>query len=97
VTLATPPVDAGTLQRFYDRIHPFDRGWRRAVRTDVTGVGSASAAFLAWGLGCVTVYAALFGIGMTLYGRPAEAIGLVAVAVAAGAGLFRTLPRIGFQ
>jgi len=98
VTILTPPADAATMQAFYDRIRPFDRGWRAAVRTgDARPIGSVGAAFIAWGLGCVTVYATLFGSGMALYGRAAAAIGFAVLALVAGYGLFRTLPRIGFE
>jgi len=98
VTLATSPADRETLQAFYDRIRPFDAGWRAAVRTDAARpIGSASAALLAWGLGCTTVYAALFGTGMALYGRGVEAVVFVAVAALSGYGLSRTLPHIGFE
>jgi len=97
VTWLTPADDRETLQSFYDRIRPFERGWRSAVDTAGHAPGSASAAFLAWGLGCLTVYGALFGTGMALYGRPGEAAGFFTVAIVAGMGLFRTLPRIGFE
>jgi len=97
VTWLTPPDDTQTLQAFYDRIRPFERGWRRAVSTDAHAPGSASAAFMAWGLGCLTVYSALFGTGMALYGRASQAAAFFTAAVVAGYGLFRTLPRIGFE
>ena len=97
VTLLTPPDRTETLQGFYDRIHPFPAGWKAAVRTDDSAPGTASAAFLAWGLGCATVYAALFGTGFALYGHGARALACFAAAAVAGYGLFRTLPRIGFE
>ncbi|MFV1986715.1 MAG: sodium:solute symporter family protein [Gemmatimonadota bacterium] len=97
VTLLTPPDDVGVLQAFYDRIRPFPRGWRAAVNTEKTAPGSATAAFLAWGLGVLTVYSALFGTGMALYGRGAEAIAFFVGSAVAGYALFRTLPRIGFE
>jgi Na+/proline symporter len=97
VTFLTPPDDLRTLQAFYDKIRPFPRGWRRAVDTEKTAPGSATASFLAWGLGMVTVYSALFGTGMALYGRGAEATAFFVASAAAGYGLFRTLPRIGFE
>ena len=98
VTFLTSPADPATLQSFYDRIRPFRAGWVAAVRTDAAGpTGSAMAALQAWALGCVTVYAALFGTGMALYGREIEALRFGLVAILAGYGLFRTLPRIGFQ
>jgi Na+/proline symporter len=97
VTFLTPPDRPETLQGFYDRIRPYPRGWRAAVNTDDRAPGAASAAFLAWGLGCATVYSALFGTGFALYGHGARAIGCFVAAAAAGYGLFRTLPRIGFE
>ncbi|MCG8469157.1 MAG: Na+:solute symporter [Gemmatimonadetes bacterium] len=97
VTFVTRPTDAATLQAFYDRIRPFPRGWRGAVEVREGPTDNLSAAMLAWALGCVTVYAAMFATGMALYGRGAAAVGLGALAVAAGAGLFRTLPRIRFE
>jgi SSS family solute:Na+ symporter len=97
VTFMTPADDSATLQAFYDKIRPFPRGWRAAVNTDRTAPGSAGAAFLAWGLGLMTVYAALFGTGMALYGRAPEAVAFFVASGVAGYGLFRTLPRIGFE
>ena len=97
VTFLTRPTDTATLQGFYDRIRPFAPGWRRAVTTQPDAPGSLAAGLAAWGLGCVTVYAVLFGTGMALYGRPAAALGFGLVAVAAGLGLFRALPRVGFD
>ncbi len=97
VTFLTRPTDTATLQRFYDRIRPFAPGWRRAVQTQPDAPGSLAAGLAAWGLGCVTVYAVLFGTGMALYGRPAAALGFGLVAIAAAVGLFRTLPRVGFD
>ncbi|MDX1578342.1 MAG: Na+:solute symporter, partial [Gemmatimonadota bacterium] len=97
VTVITRPADRATLQSFYDRIRPFPAGWRGAVETGASGPGSVTAGLVAWGLGCMTVYAALFGTGMALYGRFPEAIGFGAASVAAGFGLFRTLPLVGFE
>ncbi|MDH3224272.1 MAG: Na+:solute symporter, partial [Gemmatimonadota bacterium] len=97
-TLVTAPEDRETLQRYYDKIRPMGRGWRHVV--DVTGrasdEGSVTAAFLAWFLGCVLVYGALFATGYFLYGRTVLAGFSLAVALGAGAWLFRLLPKIGF-
>ena len=104
VTVVTPPEDGETLQRFYDKIRPLGRGWRRVVDAGVGKAGgsggmgvdegsSVTAAFLAWFLGCVLVYGALFGTGYLLYGQlPAAALALGA-SVGAGTWLFRVLPR----
>ncbi|MXX56763.1 MAG: Na+:solute symporter [Gemmatimonadetes bacterium] len=91
VTLVTPPADSDTLQGFYDRIRPMGKGWQRVV--DV-GEGSrdaesVTAAFLAWFLGCVLVYAALFGTGYLLYGQGVAAVVALAISAGAGVWLFR--------
>ncbi len=98
VTLVTPPADQATLQRFYDKIRPLGRGWRRVVdtRADRDRAGTVTAALLAWFLGCVAVYGVLFGTGYVLYGRPALAVLALGAAVGSGAWLIRLLPRIGW-
>jgi Na+/proline symporter len=96
VTWLTPPTDRATLQAFYDRIRPFNRGWRSAVRT-TEDEGSFTAALLSWFLGCVFVYAALFGTGYFLYGSPLPGVVFLLVVVAAAVGIFRNLPRVGFR
>jgi Na+/proline symporter len=98
VTLATYPADRATLQSFYDRIRPFGRGWRAAVDVGPADTGdSMPAAFLCWFLGCVVVYAALFGTGFFIYGRPGPGAVCAVLVVGAAAGLFRALPRVGFK
>jgi SSS family solute:Na+ symporter len=96
VTLLTPPIDRATLQAFYDRIRPFNRGWRRAVETGPTE-GRFTAALLCWFLGCAVVYAAIFGTGFTLYGKAALGAVCFVIVVIAGVGLFRKLPQVGFE
>ncbi len=96
VTFITPPTDRATLQAFYDRIHPFNRGWKAAVQTTETE-GSFTAAVSSWFLGCVVVYAALFGTGYILYGRPALGATFLVVVVIAAVGIFRNLPKVGFE
>jgi Na+/proline symporter len=95
VTLVTPATDAATLQAFYDRIRPFNAGWKAAVRTGPTE-GSFTAALLSWVLGCVVVYAALFGTGYFLYGEPMLGTIFMVVVVLAAAGVFRNLRKVGF-
>ncbi|HSG81572.1 MAG TPA: sodium:solute symporter family protein [Gemmatimonadota bacterium] len=97
VTFLTPPTDRVTLQTFYDRIRPFNTGWRAAVETQPGAGGSFSAAILCWFLGCLVVYSALFGTGLLLYGNIAYGISALGVATIAATGLFGTLPRVGFE
>ncbi len=101
VTFLTPPADKETLQSFYEKIRPMGRGWRKVVRVDaVQGEGgegeNLAAGLLAWFLGCLTVYAALFGTGYFLYGARLLAMACFGVLAVAIMGLFRTLPRVGF-
>ena len=99
VTFVTPPAPTATLQRFYDKIRPMGKGWRRVVDTRgfATNDGSITAAFLAWFLGCVLVYAALFGTGYLLYGQNVAAMVSLGISAGAGIWLFRLLPRLGFS
>ena len=98
VTLVTPPASRETLQAFYDRIQPMGKGWGRVVRVGdgSRDRGTITASFLAWFLGCVLVYAALFGTGYLLYGQFVWAVLALGVSAAASVWLFRLLPRIGF-
>ena len=99
VTLLTPPTDSSVLQSFYDRIKPLGPGWRRAVQTQ-EGDGEAEslpAAFLCWFLGCVVVYAALFGTGFFVYGQMLPGMLCLALVAASAVGLFKAVPRVGFM
>ena len=95
-TFLTKPTDRGTLLSFYKRVRPAGPGWR-SVREE-TGIASSPdslpQAFLGWILGCVFVYAALFGAGSVLYGRTALATFWIILFVASGAGLVRLLPSL---
>jgi Na+/proline symporter len=100
VTFLTSPVDRDTLQAFFDRIRPFERGWRAAVDTTGGGgqpAGSASVGLLAWALGCLAVYGALFGTGYLLYGRVGLGTFCLGLTVIAAIGLFRVVPKVGFE
>ncbi len=96
VTLVTPATDGATLQAFYDRIRPFNAGWKAAVRTGPTE-GSITAALLSWVLGCAVVYAALFGTGYFLYGEPMLGTLCLVVVALAAVGIFRNLRKVGFE
>ena len=98
VTWMTAPTDTATLQRFYDTIRPFGRGWVRVVQVaDTPASGGVTAALTCWLLGCVVVYAALFGTGYLLYGRAGTGSLFLGASALAAFGLFRMLPRVGFE
>ncbi len=108
VTFLTPPVNTETLRDFYAKIRPLGRGWDAIVRpSDGDGRGGSgegesdsggelAAGLLSWFLGCVMVYAALFGTGFLLYGNVAGGIVGLIVAAGAGWGVLKLLPRVGF-
>src|SRR5437667_7850676 len=98
VTFLTPPSDRATLQAFYDRVRPMGPGWNGAVTTRPANPGeSVTAALLCWFLGCAVIYAALFGTGYLLHGKSVPGTVCLAAAGAAAWGLFRALPRVGFE
>ena len=55
--------------------------------------GGLAASFLAWFLGCVAVYAALFATGYLLYARIEIGLFCVAIAILAGWALWRVSVR----
>src|SRR5947209_2199783 len=96
VAYLTPPTDHGTLVDFYRLVRPAGPGWSR-VHADA-GVGpspdSVAHALLGWVLGCLFVYAALFGAGSFLYGNTQQGVVWSVVFVASSIGLVRLLPQI---
>jgi Na+/proline symporter len=99
VTFLTPPADPDTLKSFHERIRPLGPGWEGAgmERVPSTDEDSLTAAFLAWFLGCVVVYGALFGTGYALYGSGVLAAVCLGAAATAAVGLLKTLPRVGIR
>ena len=106
VTFLTPPVDTETLKDFHTRIQPLGKGWEAVVPrkrgpaqdgdVDTGQGGELAAGLLSWFLGCVMVYAALFGTGFLLYGNTVWGLaGLILTAVA-GWGVLKLLPKVGF-
>ena len=92
-TLLAPATDAATLDRFFTQVRPAGPGWRPvAARLGVTGVeDSMSQSLLGWVLGCLFVYAGLFGTGSLLYGRMPQFAVCLVVFIASGVGLSRVL------
>jgi Na+/proline symporter len=95
-TYLTAPTDRATLVSFYRLVRPPGAGWD-PVRADA-GVGpspdSIAQSLLGWVLGCLVVYAALFGSGSYLYGRTAQGVAWTVVFVIACAGLIRLMSRL---
>ena len=95
-TLLTNPTDRATLLAFYRKVRPAGPGWS-GIRAE-TGLpaspDSLPQAFLAWTLGCMMVYGALFGTGSYLYGHTRTALFWTAVFVTSGLWLVRLVPRL---
>ena len=95
-TYLTAPTDSATLERFYRLVRPAGPGWR-AVRDHTQlppSPDSLAHSLLGWVLGCVFIYAALFGSGSFLYGRWTQGAVWLVLFVASGIGLARLLPRL---
>ena len=111
VTLVTPPADRERLVSFHRQIRPLGPGWgpvvdARMAAGDVVGpegpgrgepAESLSAAALAWLLGVLAVYSAMFGTGYVLYGRLLPGVLLLSVAAAGAVAVLRLLPRVGLR
>lgn len=91
VTWSTSPVDGETLRAFYLTIRPFGRGWRKAVPAHVLKenppIGRLPWQVLCMVLGCLTVYATLFGVGALIYRETSQGLGLVSAGLAAAFAL----------
>ncbi|MFO0791801.1 MAG: sodium:solute symporter family protein [Pirellulales bacterium] len=95
VTLLTPPESMETLVAFYQRVRPAGPGWKRVAQQagEVAGRPSESLGlqFYSWILGCVLIYATLFGIGKLIFKEWLSAGIYIAVAIVAGALISRNL------
>ena len=94
--LVTKPTAHATLLAFYKQVRPAGPGWR-TIREEA-GIGpspdSLPQAFLAWMLGVMMVYGALFGTGSLLYGRTGPALFWIMAFLISGGWLIRLVPRL---
>jgi solute:Na+ symporter, SSS family len=90
-TMLTKPEPIETLVAFYRRVRPAGPGWEPVVA--VAGVPrsaeSLPRAIGAWVLGCILIYALLFGIGCLILGPRLLGLGLIVAAAAAGGLIFK--------
>ena len=95
VTLLTPPEPQDVLLKFYRKVRPHAAGWRRvaALAPDVPRTNDLGPNLLAWLLGCVMVYATLFGVGKLCYEQVGSGLALLGIAAVAGALLYRDINR----
>jgi Na+/proline symporter len=91
-----PGTDRQTLLDFCRLVKPAGPGWK-ALRTEAGVTASPDSlpmALLGWVVGCLFVYAALFGTGSFLYGRTGQGLMWLAVFVVSGISLLRLVPRM---
>ena len=95
-TLVTAPTERARLVSFYRLVRPAGPGWDPIRRGEnlPPSPDSMANSLLGWVLGCLFVYAALFGTGSYIYGRTGQALMWTVVFVVAAAGLWRLLPRM---
>jgi hypothetical protein len=93
VTWLTPPEPEATLHSFYRRVRPHSRGWGpiAAAAGVPPASGSLSGELLNALLGCVLVYAALFGVGELLLRSVALGIGLLVLSALTAFAIARNL------
>jgi hypothetical protein len=93
VTWMTPPEPAGTLQAFYRRVRPHGRGWAPIAASIglPAASGSLGGELLNALLGCVLVYASLFGVGEILLRSAVRGVLLLVVAALAAAAIAHNL------
>lgn len=93
VTWMTPPEPDATLHAFYRRVRPHGSGW--APIAAAVGLPAASGSLggelLNALLGCLLVYAALFGVGELLLRSAATGVVLLVVSACAAYAIARNL------
>jgi solute:Na+ symporter, SSS family len=95
-TWLTPPTAPATLRVFFARVRPAGPGWADIRRSMGGAAGSddLGTAALGWVASVAFVYAALFGVGFVLVGRPTAAAIAAVVAVVSGLATWRTVGRL---
>ena len=91
------PMD--TLLAFYRKVHPWTAGWAAVAKKapEIPPTRDMAYNLLDWIAGCVMIYGSLFGVGKLLLKEYAIGLVFLAVGLAAGAVIYRDLPRRGWS
>jgi solute:Na+ symporter, SSS family len=97
VTMLTKPEPEAKLREFYLKVRPAGPGWGPIAQIEgPPPQGILGASFFHWILGLALVYGTLFGMGDLLFGRLAQGLLLVLLAVVSAVLLFWNLNRTGW-
>ncbi|MGI9103185.1 MAG: sodium:solute symporter family protein [Terriglobales bacterium] len=98
ITFLTKPEPQPVLLAFYRKTRPDVRGWRpvAALASDVTPNRDLGRNLLAWMLGCVMVYLALFGLGKLVLNQAGLGVVLLLGSAVAAALLYLEQSRRGW-
>ncbi len=95
VTLITKPAPQKTLVDFYKIVRPAGPGWS-TLRTTVglpPSPDNIPNALLAWVLGCVAVYSALFGTGCLIFAQTTHGFVMLAIFLLSSLALLMLVSR----
>ncbi|HSO74899.1 MAG TPA: sodium:solute symporter family protein [Blastocatellia bacterium] len=97
VTLLTSAEPMDKLVAFYRRVRPDGPGWTRVAAegglAEPGAGGSLAAQFANWLLGCLLIYAFLFGSGYVIFGDWSKGVALLVGGLLAGALILRNLQK----
>ena len=101
VTLLTPAEPMDKLIDFYLRVRPDGPGWNHVrAKAGAHGRGAdggLSIQFVNWVLGCVLIYAFLFGLGELILGTTIKGVVYIAVGIIAWVIISKNLKRTGWR
>ena len=92
VTFLTKPVKEEVISRFYKDVHPGGFGWAkyRIKYPEIVADTNYGILFLNWIIGVAAIYAAMYGIGMLLFGYYLKAAIALSITVIAGVVIYNT-------
>ena len=100
ITFLTKPEPRETLVDFYRKVRPEGPGWKVVAADADLAAPRSSGIWIQlsnWVLGCVLVYASLFGIGKLVMKEWLVAIAFIAAAVLSGVLISRSLARTDWR